>query len=48
MSTDFENQFKEEWEKQEGKYKSPNILILGGTGVGKSTLVNSVYASISC
>ena len=39
----FERQFHEAWEKEKESLESPNVLILGASGVGKSTLVNLVF-----
>jgi len=35
--------FEEEFKKIEKDVKKPNILIVGGTGVGKSTIVNQIF-----
>lgn len=34
---------EQEYEKQLAKLKKPNLMIIGGTGVGKSSLVNRVF-----
>ncbi|MBN3905197.1 MAG: 50S ribosome-binding GTPase [Nostoc sp. NMS1] len=35
----------EELKKQMGKFKVPNIAVIGRTGVGKSTIINSVFGA---
>jgi len=40
---DLTKTFKEEFNKVAKNVKKPNILIVGGTGVGKSTIVNSIF-----
>ncbi|MFN4763726.1 YcjF family protein [Gillisia sp. Q332] len=37
------SKFEEEFKKIEAEVKRPNILIVGGTGVGKSTIVNQIF-----
>lgn len=37
------SKFEEEFKKIEEEVKRPNILIVGGTGVGKSTIVNQIF-----
>jgi len=37
------SKFEEEFKKIEAEVKRPNILIVGGTGVGKSTIVNEIF-----
>lgn len=39
---DFENKFYDEWEKLKKEHPKPLILVTGGTGAGKSTLINLV------
>ena len=40
---DFSSKFNEEFSKARKNIKKPNILVLGGTGTGKSTLINLVF-----
>lgn len=39
----FEKMFNENWKTVKEKGVMPNVLILGGTGTGKSTLVNLIF-----
>lgn len=40
---DIEKKFNQEYDDIQKKISKPNIFIIGGTGVGKSTLINSVF-----
>ncbi|MEL3900402.1 MAG: 50S ribosome-binding GTPase [Treponema phagedenis] len=39
----FEAIFENEMEKMKSKIKKPNLLLIGGTGVGKSSLINRIF-----
>jgi uncharacterized protein (DUF697 family)/GTP-binding protein EngB required for normal cell division len=41
--TDFERKFEEEFEKQKQETQKPNLIVVGGTGVGKSSLINRIF-----
>ena len=41
--TDFERKVEEELKKQQEAILKPNIAVVGGTGVGKSSLVNRFF-----
>jgi len=41
--SDYSKEVDAEWEKQSSENTKVNIMILGGTGVGKSALVNHVF-----
>ncbi len=43
MSNKYENQVREEWEKIQKNKPYPNIMLLGQTGCGKSSLINLVF-----
>ena len=44
---DFRQEFEEQWSKYQEKHEIfPNIMILGRTGVGKSSLINAILASL--
>ncbi|SBW08348.1 conserved hypothetical protein [uncultured Dysgonomonas sp.] len=40
---DLKNKFNKEFESFKNNIKSPNVLILGQTGVGKSSLINTIF-----
>lgn len=40
---DINKTIDEEYEKQVNELESPNIMVVCGTGVGKSTLINTVF-----
>ena len=40
---EIEKKFDQEYSKFEKEISKPNIFIVGGTGVGKSTLINTVF-----
>lgn len=40
---DFKGRFSKEWEEIRKEIKKVSILVMGGTGTGKSTLVNCVF-----
>jgi len=41
--TEFERRFEEEFEKQKRETQKPNLMLVGGTGVGKSSLINRIF-----
>ena len=41
--TDFEKKFEEEYNKQKDEAQKPNIAVVGGTGAGKSSLINRIF-----
>lgn len=43
MENDFQENLKKEYDKFEKSVKKPNIFLIGGTGVGKSSLINLVF-----
>ena len=42
---DYEKRFNEEWNKyqSENENKYPNIMLLGTSGAGKSSLINTIF-----
>src|SRR5688572_24731191 len=45
MLTSFETKLVEEFDSIQKKVKRPNILLVGATGVGKSSLINCIFGS---
>jgi uncharacterized protein (DUF697 family)/GTP-binding protein EngB required for normal cell division len=43
FETEFSGKFAEEYEKYSAMQRKPSILVVGGTGTGKSTLINLVF-----
>lgn len=41
--SEFENKFDEEYQRQMNEIERPNLLVVGGTGVGKSSLIIRVF-----
>ena len=39
----FEEAFQKEFEEQKAAIKKPNLAVVGGTGVGKSSLINRIF-----
>ena len=43
MAENYRQQVEQEWEKYNNKAHYPNIMLLGATGCGKSSLINRVF-----
>lgn len=43
MANEYENLINEEWEKFKNEKHFPNIMLLGETGCGKSSLINLIF-----
>lgn len=43
MSDNLDSKIKKEYDKQVENIEKPNLMIVGGTGVGKSSLINRVF-----
>lgn len=43
--TEFERRLEEEFEKQKNSIEKPNLVVVGGSGVGKSSLINHIFGS---
>jgi GTP-binding protein EngB required for normal cell division/uncharacterized protein (DUF697 family) len=41
--TEFKEKFEKEFEKQKRETQKPNLVVVGGTGVGKSSLINRIF-----
>jgi len=41
--SEFEKRFEQEFDKQKKSVQKPNLVIVGGTGVGKSALINRIF-----
>ena len=39
----FEEAFQKQFEEQKAAIKKPNLAVVGGTGVGKSSLINRIF-----
>ena len=39
----FEEAFQKEFQEQKAAIKKPNLAVVGGTGVGKSSLINRIF-----
>ena len=42
-SEEMKKRLEEEWNKQKAELQKPNLAVVGGTGVGKSSLINTVF-----
>ena len=43
FTKDFEEAFQKEFEEQKAAIKKPNLAVVGGTGVGKSSIINRIF-----
>ena len=41
----FEESFQKQFEEQKAAIKKPNLAVVGGTGVGKSSLINRIFGN---